>query len=184
MIDEKKLVERCIANDEHAITTLYRLFSPVLFGICMRYARRRTEAEDLLHDGFIRVLDHLRDFRHEGSLEGWMKKIMVTTAINYYRRNHMRSNHEEELRYQVQTTQQATIIDDMSAQEILVLINDLPDGYRIVFNLFAIEGYKHREIAEILGIAESTSKSQYMKARACLIGMLEKVRFGIDIEKK
>ena len=168
MLNEKQLVEQCIANSPGALDELYKRYAPLLFGICLRYTKNQQEAEDLLHDGFIRILDSLKQFRHDGSFEGWLRRIMVTSAINHFRKNKHRLAEQELTDYRLNSWSSDLVMANISAQEILGLIQDLPDGYQMVFNLHVIEGYKHREIAEMLNISESTSKSQYMKARKAL----------------
>jgi RNA polymerase sigma factor (sigma-70 family) len=171
MLDEPKLIRQCLANDSAALSQLYKQFSPVLFAICLRYASNREEAQDLLHDGYIRILNSLADFRFEGSFEGWMKRIMVNMAINYYRKR-AKINFAPLEHTALPGDDAPSAIDSLNAEQLILLIAGLPDGYRQVFNLYALEGFKHREIAEMLGISENTSKSQYMKARKWLIHKL------------
>ncbi len=168
MLNEKQLVEQCISNNEGALDELYKRYSPKLFGICIRYTKNRHEAEDLLHDGFIRILGNLKSFRCEGSFEGWLHRIMVSLAINYYRKNKLRKTENELTEYYLNKWSEDSVIDNLSMNELLEIIRELPEGYQMIFNLYAIEGYKHREISEMLGISESTSKSQFMKARKAL----------------
>ena len=179
MIDEKQLIEYCLSNKEGALDELYKQFAPKLFGICLRYANSREEAEDLLHDGFIRILDHLKKFRHEGSFEGWMRRIMVNTAINYLKKKKRYQSDVDPELPDSNTAFEVPVLDVISLNELLAVINSLPDGYKIVFNLYVIDGYKHKEIAEILGISESTSKSQFMKARKSLQEKLKKLNYEV-----
>lgn len=172
MLNEKDLIDKCLANDEKAISELYRKYAGILYPICLRYSGNEADARDLFHDGFLRILFHLKKFRYEGSFEGWMKRIMVTSSINFYKRKKSgKVDAYDELPVGSESDQ-VTPIDHLSAKEITLLINELPDGYRTIFNLYAIEGYKHREIADMLQISESTSKSQYMKARRFLISRM------------
>ncbi|MCB9168758.1 MAG: sigma-70 family RNA polymerase sigma factor [Flavobacteriales bacterium] len=138
-----------------------------MYAVCLRYARHELEAEDMLQDGFIRVFDKLPGFRHSGSLEGWVRRIMVHTAINHYRRKAFRME-----RFGLESLPDVPVrtdaVDDLCERELLELIATLPDGYRMVFNLYAIEGYGHAEIAQLLGCGESTSRSQLAKARRML----------------
>ena len=168
MLREKDLIKGCLKNDEKALDELYKQFSSKLFGICLRYAKNKMEAEDLLHDGFIRVLDNLKHFRFEGAFEGWLRRIMVNTSINYYNK---KGRHSEEIDMENLSENMVfndDILSQISTKELLSIIQKMPKGYRMVFNLFAIEGYKHREIAEIMNISESTSKTQFAKARKYL----------------
>lgn len=135
--------------------------------LCMRYAQNRDDAEDMLQEGWIRVFDNLKSFRHQGSLEGWIRKVMVTTALRHLRK----AKPTEELTFTHDFEESPEIPDalaQLNEQEIIVLIETLPAGYRMVFNLFVIEGYRHTEIANLLGIEESTSRSQLVKARKWL----------------
>ncbi len=175
MLNDQQLIKKCLAKEDGSLDELYRRFSPRLFGICIRYSKSKEEAEDLLHDGFIRILHHLNEFRHEGSFEGWLKRIMVTTAINHYRKHHGKIVASEMVTREEDSDYSNNVLEQMAAKDIIQLIDELPDGYRIVFNLYVIEGYKHREIAEILDITESTSKSQFMKARKVLVQKLSRL---------
>lgn len=168
MLNEKQLVEQCISNNKGALDELYHRYSPLLFGICLRYTRNQHEAEDLLHDGFIRILENLKSFRQQGSFEGWLRRIMVTSAINHYRKNKQRNTEQELTEYRLNDWSIDPVMDDLSLNELLEVIRELPEGYQVVFNLHVIEGYKHREIGEMLNISENTSKSQFMKARLTL----------------
>jgi RNA polymerase sigma-70 factor (ECF subfamily) len=144
-----------------------------MYGVCLRYVKNRDDAMDILHDGFIKVFSSLDGFRFTGSLEGWIRRIMVHTAINYYnRRLSKKSNNFEEISgYAENNTPDA--ISEMSASELIAHVQQLPDGYRMVFNLFAIEGYQHDEIAEMLNISQNTSKTQLMKARRMLMSKIK-----------
>jgi RNA polymerase sigma factor (sigma-70 family) len=179
MLNDQQLIKRCLKNEDGSLDELYRRFSPRLFGICLRYSKSRAEAEDLLHDGFIRILDHLKEFRNEGSFEGWLRRIMVTTAINHYRKHHGRIVSSEMVAWEEDRTASNDVLEQLAAKDIIALIEELPDGYRMVFNLYVIEGYKHREIAELLNITESTSKSQFMKARKVLIEKLSRLKIAV-----
>jgi RNA polymerase sigma-70 factor (ECF subfamily) len=139
-----------------------------MMGVCLRYADSPEEAQDLLQDGFIKVFERLGSFKATGSLEGWIKKVMVNTALdNFRKRKHERDNVEINVNDAYNNTYEEAH-DTISAKELLGIIQKLPAGFRTVFNLFAIEGYSHKEISEMLGITESTSKSQYSRARTHL----------------
>lgn len=132
--------------------------------VCLRYARNRADAEDILQDGFVLLFRNIGKYESKGSFEGWMRKIFVNTALKKYQRKRF-----EKERIGIENTKEpeldASAISSMSEKEILKLIEELPDGYRIVFNMYAIEGYSHREIADTLGINEATSRTQLLKAR-------------------
>ncbi len=138
-----------------------------MYAVCLRYARHRLEAQDLMQEGFIRVFDKLGSFRMEGSLEGWIRRIMVHTCINAYRKKAFQ-NERFGLEKVPDEPVEPLALDRLGQEELLALISELPDGYRMVFNMFAIEGYDHAEIAELIGCAESTSRSQLSKARRML----------------
>lgn len=168
MDSERALISRCLDKDPKAQEQLYRRFAPRMYGVCLRYARSKMEAEDILQEGFIKVFNHLKDYRHEGVFEGWIRRTIVNTAINYYKQKSKEWN-EISLEKATETHSfDETAIDKLSAQELLDHIQQLPEGYRIIFNLYVIEGYTHQEIGKILNISENTSKSQLSRARATL----------------
>ena len=180
MLDDKELIKKCLKNSESGFDELYKRFSSKMFGVCLRYARNYHDAEDLLHEGFIRVFQKMKDYRGEGSLNGWMRRIMVTTAINYYRKKNTSLFELDSKDSLVSDENYEDGISYMSTKELLNYIQLMPDGYRTIFNLYVIEGYKHSEIAELLNISENTSKSQLLKARKALMikvkdGKYEKV---------
>jgi RNA polymerase sigma-70 factor (ECF subfamily) len=163
-LDEHELARRCQREDRSAQEALYARYARRMFAVCLRYARHRPEAEDLLQEGFIRVFDKLEAFRMEGSLEGWIRRIMVHTCINHLRRPSVRN---EVLGADIALVgaTKPVALGNLGQQELLRLVQLLPDGYRAVFNLYAVEGYDHAEIAAMLGINEGTSRSQLAKAR-------------------
>jgi RNA polymerase sigma-70 factor (ECF subfamily) len=165
---DRQLIEGVLKKDSKAQEAMYRRFAPKMYGVCLRFARNNMEAEDILQEGFIKVYSYLKDYRFEGSLEGWVRKTFVNTAINYYRRKS-----KDLLEVSIEQNEMAgsvseSIIDSISVKELLELIRRLPEGYRMVFNLNVIEGYTHKEIALMLNISENTSKSQLSRARTAL----------------
>lgn len=173
MYSDKELIEGCLANDPKAQEFLYKRFSRRMYGVCLRYAKNTLEADDILQEGFIKVFTFLKDFRQDGSLEGWIRRTFVNTAINYY---HSRENEWKETtidKAASYSSETEDAISRISAEDLLQLIRQLPEGYRMVFNLYVIEGYNHQEIAEMLNISENTSKSQLSRARAALQEKLE-----------
>lgn len=177
MLEDNKLVELCLKNSNAGFEELYKRFSSRMFGVCLRYSRNYHDAEDLLHEGFVRVFEKLKDFRSEGSFEGWLRKVMVSTAINSYHKNAASRDNVEISEATTETEIYESTYSYLSTKELLNYIHNLPDGYRMVFNLYVIEGYKHTEIGEMLGISENTSKSQFMKARNCLKKMITEVTY-------
>ncbi|MBK9175361.1 MAG: RNA polymerase sigma factor [Flavobacteriales bacterium] len=164
---ERELIKGCLAGDRRSQEALYARYARRMYAVCLRYARHELEAQDLMQEGFIRVFEKLKDFRMEGSLEGWVRRIMVHTAINQYRRKSFQQERFG-LERLPEDPVEADALGVLGAEELLGMVSSLPDGYRIVFNLFAIEGYDHAEIAEMLGCGESTSRSQLAKARRML----------------
>lgn len=160
------LVQGCKRGERQAQEGLYRQLVPTMMGICLRYAKDRDDAEDILQTGFIRVFQKISDFRMEGSFEGWVKRIMVNTALEHYRKN-LRTLTAVSLD-EVQEEVSFSDWNALEVEDLLNLIQSLPNGYRMVFNMYALEGYSHKEIAEELGITESGSKSQLSRARALL----------------
>jgi RNA polymerase sigma factor (sigma-70 family) len=165
-IDE--LVKRCKAGERKAQEMLYQQYASKMLGVCCRYATDRMEAEDMVQNGFIKVFQKIGDFRSEGSVEGWIRRIMVHRSIEYYRKHHkmMQLVDLDEAGSEAASNPLATA--RLEANDLLLLIQQLSPGYRIVFNLYAIEGYSHKEIAMIVGITEGASKSQLSRARSIL----------------
>ncbi len=165
---EKNLLEGCLKNDRSCQRTLYEKYKVPLFRVCLRYAKDRMQAEDMLQDGFIKIFSDLHQFNFQGSFEGWMRRVMVNTALQHIRKHKkFRDTIDlDQLNEAFQTSEVAT--DQLNVQALTRLIQKLPDGYRTVFNLYVIEGFPHKEIAGLLGISENTSKSQLSKAKALL----------------
>lgn len=168
---EHQLVKDCLRGRADAQRQLFEQFAPVMLPVCLRYSREKMEAEDILQEGFIRVFEKLNTYRFEGSLEGWVRKIIVNVAIRQYQRN-AKLHVVTELEEGIAEPDQEMPDSQYSFQELLAMVQSLPDGYRLVFNLFAVEGYSHAEIAETLGITEATSRSQLARARRSLVRML------------
>lgn len=162
----EQLLKGCIKGDKQAQESLYKALSPKMMGICLRYTSDYATAEDILQLGFIKMFQKIGDFRMEGSFEGWVKRIMVNTAIEAYRKN-MRTLATVSID-EVNEADQSMNLDNLETQDLLKMIQELPNGYRVVFNMYAIEGYSHKEIAAELGITESGSKSQLSRARTVL----------------
>jgi RNA polymerase sigma factor (sigma-70 family) len=165
---EEEIVKKCLNGDSSARETLYKHYAPKMLGVCMRYTKSLSDAEDVLQDGFIKVLRFIGSYKSEGSLEGWIRKIMVNTALNHYRSNLKFKFHEELDDYNAGAGVETDVYSNFAVEDLLKLIQNLPEGYRMVFNLYEIEGYSHKEISNLLGFSESTSKSQLLKARASL----------------
>jgi len=165
---ERELIDKCLKNDARSQERFYRRFASKMYGVCLRFAKNKMEAEDILQDGFIKVFLNLKNYRHEGSLEGWIRRTMINTAINQYKKNIKAMRELDIQTLEIRDGKIEDVLDQMSAQEILDYIQDLPPGYRIVFNLNVIEGYTHKKIGEMLNISENTSKSQLFRAKRAL----------------
>ena len=161
-------------EDRKMQQALYDKFSGKMYAVCLRYTKDEDDAQDVLQDGFIKVFKNLAKFRSEGSFEGWVRRIFVNTAIEHYRRSvNMKPVTEKEERSLEDNDLSA--LDNLHEKEIIKLINKLSPGYRTVFNLFVIEGYGHKEIAEMMRISEGTSKSQLARAKAVLQKMIKEI---------
>lgn len=174
-MDDETLVKECAKSNSKAQRALFDKFAPKMLSVCYRYMGKSEEAEDVLQDAFVKVFQKVVEFKMEGSLEGWIRRIVVNTALDAIRKNKKTLNDMsvDDVSHKVLYIDDG--FDDMDVKHLMKIINDLPDGYRVVFNMFAIEGYSHKEIADTLGITENTSKSQYSRARAYLRNQLEKV---------
>ncbi|MEO6454567.1 MAG: RNA polymerase sigma factor [Ginsengibacter sp.] len=171
-INEYDLIQGSINGDRQIQELLYHRFSPKMYAVCLRYSGNADDAHDLLQEGFIKVFKNLVKFRGDGSFEGWIRRIFVNTSIEHFRK--------KVNMYAVTETQEVTIedkelnvLDNLAEKDIIAMIHQLSPGYRAVFNLHVIEGYSHKEIADMLGINEGTSKSQLARAKAVLRKMVE-----------
>lgn len=164
-LNEQEIISGCLRKKRSAQKALYDRYHPVLMGICLRYGKSKSEAEDVLLMGLTRIFKKINSYNGKGSFEGWMKKIMVNIAIDNYRKNFKHYFHDDIEEVKTDEVGYDFIPDSFAIKDILKTIQQLPAGYRIVFNLFAIEGYSHKEIAERLNVSESTSKTQLLKAR-------------------
>ncbi|MHB1921227.1 MAG: RNA polymerase sigma factor [Chitinophagaceae bacterium] len=169
--DEAMLLEACRQNNLSAQKAFYQHFSPSMLGVCYRYVKNLQDAEDILQEGFIKVFSHLGQYQARGSLEGWIKRIMVNTALNHLKKN-------KEFRQSLNLERIPGLSGSPEGEEVLFtkdlieLIRSLPTGYRTVFNLYAIEGFSHQEIGKMLGISENTSRSQYSRAKTMLVKLI------------
>lgn len=171
-MDELQLIDGCRRGDRLAQKELYEKYSRKMMGVCLRYVNDRETARDLLQDGFVKVFTRIDAYSGLGSFEGWMRKIFVNGALEYLRRSDVlrEATGLDNTAELVQTGGSA--ISEISAKELMALVGKLPTGFRTVFNLFAIEGYSHKEIADMLHITEGTSRSQYSRAKETLRKMI------------
>lgn len=165
----KELIQSCIDGDRYSQSRLYEQYAPKMFAVCMRYSKNREEAEDILQDGFVKVFRSLHRFKFAGSLEGWIRKIMVYTAVaNYRAKSKMHAIINIEGMENIEMTNNEDIVALLGKKELLNMVQSLPPMYRMVFNLYVFEGLKHREIARELGVSEGTSKSNLFDAKMIL----------------
>lgn len=160
-----QLIQNCKKNDTKAQSELYKLFSGKLFAICLKYCRNRAEAEDNLQDAFVTIFNKVSQYEHKGSFEGWLKRITINTALQRYRSKGVFDIVSEE---KIEDVSVEVENDDVSIDFLLNSIQELPDRYRMVFNLYALDGYSHKEIAEMLSITTGTTKSNLARARMIL----------------
>ncbi|WP_029904253.1 RNA polymerase sigma factor [Prevotella sp. 10(H)] len=184
-MNEQLLIAGCKRGESWARKQLYELHAPVMMGICMRYTNDRETAKDILQDGFIKVFTKIDTYAETGSLGGWMRRVFVTTALEHLRRNDAlkMSVNIDDYNDAMENTG-VSALDHISADELMACIAQLPDGYRTVFNLFAIEGYTHAEIAEMLNIKESTSRSQFIRARKVLQKSVESLLMHENVRQE
>lgn len=167
-MSDEQIVNGCRAGKAFYQRQLYEKFQAKMLGVCIRYVNNKDEAQDILQDGFIQIFNKIDTFRGNGSLEGWIRKIMVNTALQHLRKNKS-MNHQESLDgLEEKIESQTFTIESIEAKDILKFIRELPEGYRTVFNMYAIEGYSHKEIAEQLNISVNTSFSQFSRAKSLL----------------
>ena len=171
-MNEKTLVEKCLKGDANAQRLLFDQYAPKMMATVLRYMKQQDKANDVVQNGFIKVFKHLNTVKNEGALEGWIKRIMVNTALDELRKEQKFGYTQQLESLELSNNQGAD--DAVLADNLMQLIYQLPDGYRTIFNLYAIEGYSHKEIAVLLGINENTSKSQYSRARKVLQELLKK----------
>jgi RNA polymerase sigma-70 factor (ECF subfamily) len=183
MTDEE-LVKGCVLKDPRAQKALFEKFCRKMMGVCLRYAEQTEDAEDMLQNGFIRVFEKIETFRGEGSLEGWIRKIIVNEALGWLRKNKLKkmSFDVEDAEYMLPANNYVS--ETINEKDLLKIIQKLPTGFRTVFNMYAIEGYSHKEIGELLGISEGTSKSQYSRAKIHLQNMLMSEKATLSKEEK
>jgi RNA polymerase sigma factor (sigma-70 family) len=169
MFDEENILKGCREGKRIAQKQLYDKYVSLMLAICLRYSKSRDEAEDLLQEGFLKIFQNINTYRKQGSLEGWIKRIMINHALNQYKKNRkipfaedVDSINENEI---LSVHEEIEKNEPVPAETLLAMIQSLPEGYRMVFNLYVFEGYSHREIAEAINFSENTSKTQLMKAR-------------------
>ena len=174
-LSDEKLVSGCLQGKSSSQKALYEKYKVQLFRVCLRYATDHAEAEDMLQDGFIKIFSDLHQFSFQGPLGAWMRRVVVNIALQHIRKNKRLTMSEEIENIADEYQTDASVFSKMNVEGLTKLIQKLPDGYRVVFNMYVIEGYSHKEIAAQLNIQVNTSKSQLSKAKATLRKMLEKI---------
>lgn len=166
-MDDSVLVEKCINGEQRAQRELFEKYARKMLAVCLRYMKSKQQAEDILQDGFIKVFSKLEMYKG-GSLEGWIRKIMINTSLDRIRKEKKRQGDVNMEAVDFKLENNSFILEELQAKDLLTLINAMPTGYKTVFNLFAIDGFSHKEIAEQMNISENTSKSQFSRAKAYL----------------
>lgn len=167
-LNDIELINGCLKNDRKAQEQLYRKYANEMFGLCLAYESDRDQAKDVLQDAFIKVFRSLKNYNHKGSLKGWIRRVIVNTAIDHFRKKGDQSRFIELEQVQHEVQEQKNVLDDYNETDILFHVKKLPEKAKLVFNLFALEGFSHKEIAQKLEITEGTSKSQFNRARMLL----------------
>jgi RNA polymerase sigma-70 factor (ECF subfamily) len=173
-MDEKQLIKGCIDGDRRAQKALFDKYSRKMMGVCLRYVKDAEDARDLMQEGFIKVFTNIQRYTGDGSFDGWVRKIFVNCALERLRQHDVLRDAGDinEMNY-VDIPDEAEV-STISSEELMSCVKSLPEGFRVVFNMYAVEGYSHKEIGEMLHISESTSRSQYMRARKLLQKMILK----------
>jgi RNA polymerase sigma-70 factor (ECF subfamily) len=178
---EELIIQGCLNNNAAAQQTLYDKYSSKMLAVCYRYARNREDAEDMLQEGFIKIFTQIHQFQAKGSLEGWIRRVIVHTCINHLKKNKKFNESVDIIHAKTAFVREESIPSIVQAKQVIECIRMLPMGYRTVLNLYALEGYSHKEISVMLDIEESTSRSQYTRAKAMLEDIL--VRKNILVKR-
>jgi len=184
-----RIIDGCKAGKQEEFRKLYELYASPMLAVCYRYSRNMVDAEDILQEGFVKVFRKIKSFRGSGSFEGWLRRVMVNTAINHYNANIKHSfqdEYDDNIHDRVDETalsEKVFVEDGIDYEQVLKLLQQLPEGYNMVFNMYVLDGLSHKEIAEELKITESTSKSQLFKARRRLRELLME-KYGKQIQNK
>lgn len=176
---EKEIIEGCLKNEAKFQELLYRNSSAQLYAVCVGYTKNKEEAKDLLQEGFMRIFKNIHTFQNEAPLQAWMRRIVVNTAIDYYRKS-LRSIKTADYNEEVELADVSMNLQQLDLNYFKNIIAKMPDGYRVIFNLYAVEGYNHREISELIGISEGTSKSQFSRARKYLQDIIIKENNNVE----
>jgi RNA polymerase sigma factor (sigma-70 family) len=169
MQEFKEIIEGCVRGEKRWQDALYKRFSSLLYGICLRYAKNKMEAQDVLQEVFVKIFTNIHTYHHDGSFEGWLRRIAVNTSITHYRKNLKHAYHDD-IDEVVRLNDEPVVFTDLefTQEELMTCIGKLPPGYKTVFNLYVVEGFMHKEIGDMLGIDVNTSKSQLSRAKTYL----------------
>jgi RNA polymerase sigma-70 factor (ECF subfamily) len=168
-MDEKQLIDACMQGESWARKKVYEMYAPSMMSLCIRYIGNKETARDLLQDGFIKVFTHIHTYSYKGAFAGWIYRIFVTTSLEYLRKTDALRSAVDIMGCNEQLKDvDVSVLDRLSEEDLMDCVKKLPAGYRTVFNMYAIEGYSHKEIAEVLGISIATSKTQFLRARVAL----------------
>ena len=181
---EEAILRGCLKNEATAQKELYNRYSPKMLAVCYRFAHNREDAEDMLQEGFIKVFSQIHTFRNQGAFEGWVRRIIVHTCINNLKKNKKFNESVDIIHATSMQVREESVPSIVQAKQVVECIRILPIGYRTVLNLYAIEGYSHREIGSMLDIEESTSRSQYTRAKQMLEDILIKKKILQQPTKK
>ncbi len=177
---DNEIIRLCISGDRKAQEKLYNFYAAKMKGVCLRYSKSIVESEDVFQDGFVKVFANLKNYKGQGSFDGWVRRIMVNTAIDNYKKNLPFKNSAQFDELIEDDLKAVEIKDGLQEEDLLKILANLPDGYRVIFNLYAIEGYSHKEISEMLHISENTSKSQLHRARK----LIQQILFKYNVTKE
>lgn len=177
-MDEDELITQCVKGNPKAQHLLFENYAPKMMSVALRYMKNTQEAEDVLQDGFVKIFNKLTDYLGGGSFEGWIRRIIVNSCLDQIRKNKKFQKDIEMDSVDFKLENNAHIEEGLMADDLMILIHKMPDGYKVVFNLFAIEGYSHSEIAEMLGVSENTSKSQYSRAKDYMRKQLQTINYA------
>ncbi|MFZ4057181.1 MAG: RNA polymerase sigma factor [Ferruginibacter sp.] len=171
-ISEKELINGCLSDNRKMQELLYNRYSAKMYAVCLRYSNNAEDARDLLQEGFVKVYRNIEKYRGEGSFEGWIRRIFVNTSIEHFRKKMRIAVHSDTEELQIEDSG-FSAVDALAEKDVIAMIQQLSPGYRQIFNMYIIEGFTHKEIGEILGISEGTSKSQLARAKGILKKMIE-----------
>ena len=186
MIVDQKLIDDCIKGKNAAIKTIYSNYANIMFGICFRYSGNRLDAEDIMQEGFVKIFRHIKSFQGNGSFEGWMKKIMINSALAFLKskKKYCFIEDSEKLpEYGEDIFEKQEMQYDITSEQLITYIAQLPISYRTILNMYAIENYSHREIAQTIGISENVSRTKFCRAKKLLLDMIEKHKIEHKVKK-